>query len=86
MLYFVLDILLEVFFEVKKSKFFVFVVCILDCEMVMQYLVVKCVEYFDVCYYCWVYLLGNLYFFISVVMFDDGEFSGIVGKLILNVL
>lgn len=76
----------EIFYEVKKSKFITRIHPIEDRAAAMLYLQQAKNDYPDARHYCWAYLLGSPSQPKSQAFNDDGEPSGTAGKPILNVL
>ncbi|BFT29345.1 IMPACT family protein [Alteromonas sp. D210916BOD_24] len=76
----------EIFHEIKKSKFIACAAYAHSRESAMTLLEEVKRQYPDARHHCWAYLFGNPASPFSAAMSDDGEPSGTAGKPILNVL
>ena len=78
--------IIEVEFEVKKSRFIACAGPATDRPQAMELLQARQQCYPDARHHCWAYVVGSAHSPRLVAMSDDGEPSGTAGKPILNVI
>ncbi len=78
--------MVEVVYEIKKSRFIARGYRADSRQVAMSVLEQARMDYPDARHHCWAYLIGSPSAPSTVAMSDDGEPSGTAGKPILNVL
>lgn len=77
---------IQVEYEVKKSRFIARAARAENRQQAMAILEQAKVNYADARHHCWAYVIGNPLSPLTVAFSDDGEPTGTAGKPILNVL